>query len=384
MNDIILEQRIKSLKDLSGTHSPSIETIKNSINNIEIKVDACFLSNPYATDLFLRHLEDDLLKTGKLRDVLEFYPPQNRDIAKNLANVCKISEKNIFVGNGAIEIIQAVIHKFVKGRFAVTIPTFSSYYEFTTSRIEVVFYKLLKENKFEFKVDDYLKFIKDEKIESLTLINPNNPNGGFLSMDELLFILDNTKKLDLVIIDESFIHFAYEDDNLKLIESQLLINKYPNLIIVKSMSKDFGIAGIRAGYALMQEAMVSELLNNGFLWNSSGLAAYFFNLYGSNIFRDEYELIRKKYIMTTKEFFKDLESLTQLVVYPSKANFALVELPKDINSFSFMIKLLINHGIYVRDCSDKIGLDGNFLRIASRTFEENLLIVNSLKKVFDE
>lgn len=383
MDSLSLESKIRELKSLSGTHSPSIDTIKNTIGDIQIKIDACFLSNPYATDLFLQYLDEDLIKKNRLRDVLEFYPPQNRDIAKNLANSLRVSSDNIFIGNGAIEIIQAIIHKYVNGRFAVCIPTFSSYYEFITPQAEVVFYKLVKEKDFKLDVYDYVRFLKDNRINSIVLINPNNPNGAYLTREELFFILDNTKELDLVILDESFIHFAYENDELLLVENESLISKYNNLVIVKSMSKDFGIAGIRAGYAIMKESMLTSLLRNGFLWNSSGLAAYFFKLYANDRFRNSYEVVRKKYIMITNELLKDLNSIPYIHTYPSKANFALIELPPNMDSFSFTMKLLLNHGIYVRDCKDKVGLDGNFIRIASRTFEENIIMVDTLKKTLN-
>ena len=193
-------------------------------------------------------------------------------------------------------------------------------------------------------------------------------------------VLNSTKFVDNVIIDESFIHFAYEDLEFSQISSEFLINKFNNLIIIKSMSKDFGIAGIRAGYAVMDSSKVSFLLKNGFLWNVSGLANYFFKIYSDPEFVQKYDIARKKYIMNTMKFLQDLQSISCLNVYPSKANFALVELRNGLNSFDFTVDLLVDYGIYVRDCSDKIGLNGSFIRIASRTFEENLEIIKALKE----
>ena len=94
---------------------------------------------------------------------------------------------------------------------------------------------------------------------------------------------------------------------------------------------------------------------------------------------EEYNIVRKKYIMNTLMFLTELNAITNLKVYPSKANFALVEL-NDRTSFDFYLDLLVDSGVYVRDCSDKIGLDGEFVRIASRSFEENLKIINAVKK----
>ncbi|MDP4664002.1 MAG: aminotransferase class I/II-fold pyridoxal phosphate-dependent enzyme, partial [Salibacteraceae bacterium] len=120
----------------------------------------------------------------------------------------------------------------------------------------------------------------------------------------------------------SFIHFAYENVDLSQITSEELIQKYSNLIIVKSLSKDFGIAGVRAGYAVMSEDKVNTLLSNGYLWNVSGLADYFFKIYSQTDFVEEYNIVRKKYIMNTLMFLTELNAITKLKVYPSKANFA--------------------------------------------------------------
>ena len=177
-------------------------------------------------------------------------------------------------------------------------------------------------------------------------------------------------------------HFAFENSELDLIDNSSLVSKYPNLIIIKSMSKDFGIAGIRAGYGVMNQKRVNSLLSNGYLWNVSGLTNYFFELYSDEIFQVEYQKVRKKYIEDTDIFFKNLNTISEIKVYPSKANFALIKLPENITSFDFFMEILIDSNIYLRDCSDKIGLKGNYVRVASRTKEENNKIFMSFKNFF--
>jgi histidinol-phosphate/aromatic aminotransferase/cobyric acid decarboxylase-like protein len=226
-----------------------------------------------------------------------------------------------------------------------------------------------------------LKFIKESNVSTIVLINPNNPNGGYINKNDLLFILNELKHLDNIILDESFIHFAYEDLDLENMSLSSMLEDYKNVIIIKSMSKDFGIAGIRCGYAIMREDYVSALLENGYLWNVSGLANYFFKLYSNENFQKQYEVVRKKYIMNTMMLISQLSEIPHLIVYPSKANFVLIELPGSTNSFDFSMELLLDYNIYVRDCSDKIGLEGQFIRVASRTFEENLEIINALKNI---
>ncbi len=130
----------------------------------------------------------------------------------------------------------------------------------------------------------------------------------------------------------------------------------------------------------MNESKVDKLLSNGYLWNVSGLADYFFKIYSSGEFQRQYEVVRKKYIMNILMFLSELNTLSSIKCYSSKANFALIELLNGKSSFDFTMELLVNDGIYVRDCKDKIGLDEDFIRIASWTFEDNLKVLTALKR----
>lgn len=378
-NERAIAAHLKQLKDQAGTHSPSIFTLAEKIPDLHIKIDACFLSNPYATDLFLDYLKRELIDTGKMRDILEFYPSQNAVIAEILASCLHISPENIFIGNGAIEIIQAVLHRYAGKKIIVNIPTFSSYYEFATSGTEVVYYQLSKDNDYALNIEHYCEFVHNQSPDTVVLINPNNPDGGYLSFETMKYLLDKFSSVPTVIVDESFIHFAFEDDNYSLRSVAELVQEYPNIVVVKSMSKDFGIAGVRAGYAVMKNDRVKELLQNGFLWNSSGLAEYFFRLYVREDFLSEYEKVRVRYIKETQIFFSQLKSISGIKLYPSLANFGLVEICDGSSAADFVSKLLIAHGIYTRNCSDKIGLDGEFVRIASRKLEENTVILTAIR-----
>ena len=194
-------------------------------------------------------------------------------------------------------------------------------------------------------------------------------------------LLSELKGVKNFILDESFIHFAYENEYYDLKTASNLVYKFPNLILIKSMSKDFGIAGIRAGYAVMNAKRVQQLLLNGFLWNSNGLSEYFFRLYTRDEFLKEYELVRVKYIKETQEFIQKLNQIPKIKVYPSKANFALIEILNGQTSDDFVFNMLIEHGIYLRTCSDKIGLTGEFIRLASRTQKENQYIIECFNKI---
>jgi histidinol-phosphate/aromatic aminotransferase/cobyric acid decarboxylase-like protein len=370
------------LKSESGSHSPSLTDLLCKCQFLKINIDACFLSNPYATDLFFEYLNLEVIQTDKLRNLLEFYPSQNRSIAKSLSGRIGIDAKNIFIGNGAIEIIQAIFHQFNTGRTLINIPTFSSYYEFIKDTKNVIFNQLKKEEHYKLNIIDFIKTVKEHLPDTIVLINPNNPDGNFIDSKNLELLLVELKDVKNVILDESFVHFANnEDGDYQLISSDKLISKYPNLILIKSLSKDFGIAGIRCGYAIMNEEKVNTLLNNGYLWNSNGIAEYFFRLYSQSDFFEKYNNVRIRYILETQEFHRQLKKIPNILIYSSQANFFLIELLNGKSASSLQAQLLYRYGIYVRNCEDKIGLEGEFLRIASRTLEQNMIIISALKEI---
>jgi histidinol-phosphate/aromatic aminotransferase/cobyric acid decarboxylase-like protein len=375
---------IEYLKSQSGSHSPSVLTLLAQIPTVKMKIDACFLSNPYATQLFLKYLERDLLRTNKIKDIIEFYPSQNHFIAKILAQTLKIAPGKIFVGNGASEVIQAIIHSFTHHKIMIALPTFSPYYEFAEPGVDVVFTTLDRNCNFQLDIDRYIDRVKRERPDTIVLINPNNPTGGYINRADIKHIVEELPDVDNIIIDESFIHFAFEDDTYRLESAAELADTFENLIVIKSMSKDFGIAGIRAGYALMSEDKVDRLLKNGYLWNVSGLAQYFFTLYAQPTFLQEYELVRIRYIKEAQNFFHQLSEFPSIKIYPSMANFALIELIDGSTATNFTIKMLANQGIYTRNCGDKVGLSGEFIRIAARTKVENQSIVQAISHLFPQ
>jgi histidinol-phosphate/aromatic aminotransferase/cobyric acid decarboxylase-like protein len=195
-------------------------------------------------------------------------------------------------------------------------------------------------------------------------------------------LLEELRFVPNVIVDESFIHFACEGERFAYWSLANEVRRFPNLTVVKSMSKDFGVAGIRAGYAVMAPERVRTLLGNGYLWNSSGLAEYFFDLYSRPDFQERYERERIRFIRNSRRYFAALAKVPGLHVYPTSANFALVELQNGLSAEDLVCRLLIRRGIYTRTCDDKKGLEGGkFLRIAARNRPENAYIIRSLRRL---
>ncbi len=377
-----LIERIKRLKKEAGTHSPSAWTLAQRIPELRLKVDACFLSNPYATKLFLMHFQREVIRPRKLRPLLELYPSQNRVIAANLGRALELDPDSLFIGNGAIEIIQAILQRFTRKKILVNLPTFSPYYEFARPDTEVIYNVLRKEDDFRFDPASYLNLVRHERPDTVVLINPNNPDGGYIPHAVMRRLFEELRFVPNVVVDESFIHFACEGAGYNYRSVADEVARFPNLMVVKSMSKDFGVAGIRAGYAVMAPDRVRMLLGNGFLWNSSGMAEYFFDLYARPDFQFQYEREHIRFIRNSRRFFGALAKIEGLHVYPTHANFALVELNGDLSADELVCRLLIRRGIYTRTCDDKKGLEaGRFVRIAARTRVENAYIIRSIRRM---
>jgi histidinol-phosphate/aromatic aminotransferase/cobyric acid decarboxylase-like protein len=323
-----------------------------------------------------------VIRPRKLRALLELYPSQNRIIAAKLGRVLNQETDSIFVGNGAAEIIQAILHRFTREKILVNLPTFSPYYEFARPDTQVAFNVLHKENDFRFDPEAYLNLVRRERPDTVVLINPNNPDGGYIPHALMVDLLEELQFVPNVIVDESFIHFACEGGGFSYRSVAHEVERFPNVMVVKSMSKDFGVAGIRAGYAIMAPDRVRALLGNGYLWNSSGLAEYFFDLYSRPDFQERYERERIRFIRNSRRFFGALAKIDGLRVYPTSANFALVELQNGLLAEELVCRLLIRRGIYTRTCDDKRGLEvGRFLRIAARNRPENAYIIRSLRRL---
>jgi histidinol-phosphate/aromatic aminotransferase/cobyric acid decarboxylase-like protein/phenylacetate-coenzyme A ligase PaaK-like adenylate-forming protein len=373
-----LYKKLYELKEQNGTHSPSINTIIEYIPEIQCNIDACFLSNPYATDLFLRKFNEDLISSNNIRNYLELYPQQNKFVSKKISSYIDVPAENILVGNGAIEIIEKVMNN-MKGKMLIGLPTFSSYYEFN-KECEIV-----QSQKPLTTFEDVVSEVKRTGSNNLLLVNPNNPTGHYISKNQIKDILSELKHLDTIIIDESFLHFVSKEDPNTVSVGELVL-EYPNLVVIKSMSKDFGIAGIRCGYAIMSKEKVEYSIQKGFLWNSNGISEYFFSLLSDKSFIDDYEKTRVKFLDEFNEFYNELIKIDGIDVYPSKTNFFLIDL-KTKKSFDFVCWMLIEKGIYVRSMDDKIGMgiDRNtFVRIAGKTKEENLYIVESIKEFMEK
>jgi histidinol-phosphate/aromatic aminotransferase/cobyric acid decarboxylase-like protein len=377
--------KFEELSAGSGSHSPSLGTIQQAIPEINVEIDACYLSNPLATDLFWTHFNADVLADPQLfKRMLEAYPSQNRAIAERLSPTIGVDANQIFITNGATEAIQAVIHNY-SSHIHINTPTFSPYYEFAGANRQVTKFELDSANNFAVDPQEYVQSVLQSGADTAVLISPNNPDGYVMPDNDLEWILSKLTSLRTIIVDESFIHFADRPtQNGDLPTLTGITSQFDNVTVMKSMSKDFGIAGVRAGYAIMQPERVSHLLDSGYLWNTSGIAEYFFTLFGRSEFQKEYRVELAKYKNYIDRFTSATAKFDFVEAFDTSANFQLMKMPDGISAEIVAALLLLRHGIYVRSCGDKIGLHGEFIRVAIRTEEENTRVLQALTDILNK
>jgi len=367
MNDSY--EKFLKLKSDSGLHSPSVYELKNDLK-IDVSVDACFLCNPYAFELFM-----DNFKKIDLTDYIKYYPPQNKILSNLLSKNIDINPEYLLIGNGAIQLIELIMREFEGKKKCIITPTFSTYYEYDIDNI--VFFKTYKENDFYVDKKSLVEFCLSNQVEVLIIVNPNNPTGTIMKKNDIKYIIRELKKVS-VVVDESFIDFF---DKSHSVETDVYTNR--NLIVIRSLSKDFGIAGLRLGYSVCDPKISNKIFSKyGLCWNINGLAQIFLELMNDPIFKEDYQKARERYLDNREKFYTNLLKLDKFKVYKSYANFFIVDCFENVNKvFSY---LLFDKKIYTRILNDKLDLDDSFLRIACGTEEDNESVYNALKEINDK
>ena len=366
---------MRRLRVESGSHAPSVAQIEHAVPGL-VRVDACFLSNPYATtEVMTRLLE---VPATQWEQMVAHYPSQAPVIAATVAPHLGVPAENLHLANGACEVIQALLADG-SGPLLISVPTFSAYYEFAQGR--VVTHRLDPRQHFRLDLRELEAMVTRHSPETVVIINPNNPDGGLIPHTELVGFLRRVHpRVKQVIVDESFSHFVSEATPES---AAALVAEFPGLVVVNSLSKNYGIAGLRLGYAVLS-AQRAKALRDRSLWNLNALAEWFATLLCDPEFQQAYERARRRYVRDTRTLFTQLDTLPDARTFPSAANFALLELDRTAAEVSSA--LLARHGVYVRDCADKRGLDGGhrFIRVAARSQPENDRIISALRNVLSQ
>ncbi|MFI9387695.1 pyridoxal phosphate-dependent aminotransferase [Kutzneria sp. NPDC052558] len=356
-----------------AAHSPSFFSVARAMGpQAKDLADFCIPCNPYfPTEEMFGLLEQNL------RTILKFYPSDGSAITHQLAGVLRLNPQTISLANGSTELITWIDRLLVDSSIAVPIPTFGRWTDQPMETGKRVDMFLLKEaNNFELRVDEYVEFIKRRGSRVAVLCNPNNPDGGYLPRREVIRFMDELCDLDLVVIDESFVDFVEAELNPSVAQEAVV---RPNVIVLKSLGKNFGLHGIRFGYQVANPALTRKISGALPKWNLNSLAEAVIFMLAEH--RAEYEESLKLLALDRFMMHSQLIRFPELTVYPSQANFLLVKLPATLDGAEFCSYLLEEHHLLTRQCGNKIGLTSQFMRFGVRPDTEVERLVAGLRGV---
>ena len=335
-------------------------------------LDYCYSVNPYFPPKTL--IEE---MKANFESLLKNYPSGDKQQSFLAGKIFGIKPEYIAVGNGAAELI-AGYSDFIEGKVVVLYPTFNEYLErFEESRIVW----LKTDDNFSYTLDDILGCVEKNDAKSVLLINPENPSGHFFSEKEVFTLLEKLKEKNVnLIFDESFIDFAEKEIRYSLIKDEIL-EKYPNLIVIKSISKSYGVPGIRLGVlASSNKDFVYKITRRTSIWNINSYGENFLQIFDK--YKKFYSVGCDKIAEERNRFTNLLKELSWLEVYPSQANYVLCKITGKISSEKLAIKLLDENNIFIKDLSSKKGFEnGQYIRLAVRNTEDNNMLIDILKNI---
>lgn len=335
-------------------------------------LDFCYLVNPYFPT---PRVVDEM--QANFHTLLTQYP-SGMKVNTIIASKCfGVSEEYIIPGNGAAELIKALMERLDTGKVGTIRPTFEEYPNRLSKEQLVTF--VPKDNTYKYTADELMEFFDANPVDTLLVINPDNPSGNFIPKADLLRLCDwSADKGMRLMIDESFVDFSQDWENNSLLSDELL-EKYPRLIVMKSISKSFGVPGIRLGIlASSDKGLIAGMKKQVSIWNLNSFAEFFMQIY--NKYEKDYKTACGKFLRERDDFEQKLRQISFLRVMPSQANYFLCEIlpPKTANEV--VLYMLKQHNILTRDCSNKPGLDGRqYMRIAVRNHEDNSRLIEGLR-----
>ena len=317
------------------------------------------------------HLKDNI------EDLVLNYPMAQNALAELIGNIIQQPTQRIVVGNGAAEIIKILSGSLAK-KIIVPVPSFNEYANAAPEGRAVEF--PLEFPSFQLDIDKFAGEAIKVGADMAVVVTPNNPTSMVVPKADLIRLAEKLKPSNcMLIVDESFLDFADSKEQISLEQD---IAKYPNMAILKSMSKAYGICGLRIGYLLTANADFAQAVRNGIhIWNINGFAEEFLRILPQ--YKQEFEDSCKIVKADRDVFYKKLCAIDGMTVFKPDANYIYCRLPETALSGPEVTKrLFIEHNIYIKDSVGKTQPDADrYIRIASRTPEENAKLIEALKEV---
>ena len=335
-------------------------------------LDFCYLVNPF----FPSQRMLDEMKASFLTLLTEY--PSGMKVNALLASKCwGVSEKYIVPGNGAAELIKFLMDN-LNGKLGVIRPSFEEY----PNRYQGEVVTFIPQNSdFRYTGQDIIDYYADKGIANLLLINPDNPSGNFIPKDDILKVADWCKLNQVrFIVDESFVDFSEEYEICSMLDDTIL-ESYPNMIVVKSISKSYGVPGLRLGImASADEVLIKEAKKYVSIWNINSFAEFFMQIFTK--YSKDYHKACGSFQAERADFLSKLCEIPFIHVMPTQANFVLCEVKEPYSSMEIVKRMLREHNILLSACSAKKGLQGGkYLRIAIRGHQDNARLIEAFKQL---
>ncbi|AXE85636.1 Threonine-phosphate decarboxylase [Streptomyces sp. Go-475] len=367
-----MADNVTSLFRSTAAHSPSMAALTREGGEGAGPVDFCIPCNPYFPT---PAMFDDM--AGRLRDIITYYPSSADTITAELCSLLQLPPQCVAMGNGSTELITWIDHLLVRESLAVPVPTFGRWTDQpmeTGKRVDM--FPLQESSGFALDLAQYAEFIRARGTRVAVICNPNNPDGGFLHKHAIVQFMDAMADLDLVVIDESFLEFADAEAEPSVVQEAML---RPNVIVLRSLGKNFGLHGIRFGYLVANPALAGRVRSMLPKWNLNSFAehvVFMLKEHGAEYAQSLQQVRRDRLDMASQ-----LSALPGLTVYPSQGNFLFVRLPVGAEGTVVRDRMLTEHRILVRECGNKIGSSSRFLRLVVRPQVDVRRLVSGLEQV---
>ena len=336
-------------------------------------LDFCYLVNPFFPP---QKLKDELKANFDV--LLAEYPSGMRINSLLIAKYFHIKKEYAVVGNGAAELIKSLM-EHTDGKVGIIYPTFEEYPN-RCNKDQLVYFTP-NNRDFSYSASDLKAFFADKAISTLLLVNPDNPSGNFIPYTDLLDLIAWAQQREIrMVVDESFVDFSVGYENNTLLRDDVL-GRFENLVVMKSISKSYGVPGLRLGVLASGDVeLIKRIKSDVSIWNINSFAEFYMQIYGK--YERDYKKASALFIEERERFYKELQSIPWIRVIPSQANYFLCEVLDKYKSRDLIKILLIKYGIFIKDCSSKIGFNGeSYIRIAVRNMEDNNKLVDCLKMI---
>ncbi|MDU5741506.1 MAG: aminotransferase class I/II-fold pyridoxal phosphate-dependent enzyme [Clostridium sp.] len=337
-------------------------------------IDFCYLVNPfYPPQKLMNEIK------ANFETLLCEYPSGLEVNSLLAAKYFGLNKEHVVVGNGAAELIKSLMERG-EGKIGMAMPTFQEYPNRKNDEDVVPYYPNNKD--YAYTAMDLMSFYEDKDISTLLLINPDNPSGNYICKDDVLKLARWAQNKNITfIVDESFVDFADKEESPTLLEDYIL-NDYPELIIVKSISKSFGVPGLRLGIlASHNTKLISELKKDVAIWNINSFGEFYMQIFEK--YKGDYTTAIEKFKEVRREYLEELSNVKNLRVVPTQANYVLCEILGDNTAYDITKRLLDEYDVFIKDLSSKKGFNGQYIRIAVKRPEENRKLVEALKTILE-